>query len=111
MSSSSGTVVQPSAAEAPDFSVDVLRRGGLSEQSRIRLEARRKNGHAVDAAKDGLAYLEIEHDAIAEVMETIVAKATAWCDNQQGSPEEVDTLVSRMVALIAQHASLEERFV
>jgi len=113
MSASLVTARMSSLTEPADLAIDISRSDAIApgKLSTISRELRRRNGHAVDPHTDGLAYLEVEHDSISDAMAVIIEKATAWCDRQEGSPEEVDTLVSRMVALVAQHASIEERLV
>jgi len=124
--SSAASLPSPAGSEIrPEQAADLLRSDGVASMARMSKQLREQDaarrGTRADPAQDGLAFLETEHDAIAAAMHHCIDLAQAWWDQQQGmgagtevtsgAPEEVDVLVSRMVALILQHASLEERFV
>lgn len=108
----STTAASISSTNLPaDFAARMAECTDARQLAALRGEARRRDGHAVDPEKDGLAYLEVEHDSISEAMHATIDRAQAWCDKGEGDPDEVDRLLSRMVALVSQHASLEERYV
>lgn len=109
MSTSSSSSLRPSSSSGgapPTWHCQ-----GLSVLPQQRVDARKVNGHAWDPQRDGLVVLEQEHDSISDAMRTAVQLAQDYCERQEGDPDKVDQLVSHTVALVSQHASLEERYV